>query len=108
MFQPAASIRTQVQNESVVVIGNLPEHRNFGFHNLLYFAAQTDRVVVAFAIDHDAVRHPAHLEVELLEVANFNWRVVKNVKAFGAKTIFLSNNGWQSSCDFPTRRRHYP
>src|SRR2546426_1596499 len=108
MFQPAAGIRTQMQNESVVVIGNLPEHRNFGFHNLLYFVAQTDRLVVAFAIDHDAMPYTAHLEVEFFEVANFNWRVVENVKGLGAKSIFLTNNGWQSSRDFPTRRRHYP
>src|SRR2546422_4159649 len=32
MFQPAAGIRTQMQNESVVVIGNLPEHRSFILH----------------------------------------------------------------------------
>src|SRR2546427_10699708 len=108
MFQPAAGIRTQMQNESVVVIGNLPEHRSFRFNNLLYFVAQTDRLVVAFAIDHDAMPYATNLKVDLLEVADFNRRVVKNVKVLGAKSIFLTNNGRQSSCDFPTRRRHYP
>ncbi len=72
MFQPAAGIRTQMQNESVVVIGNLPEHRSFRFNNLLYFVAQTDRLVVAFAIDHDAMPYTANLKVELLEIADFN------------------------------------
>ncbi len=96
-----------MQNESIVVIGNLPEHRSFRFNNLLYFAAQTDRLVVAFAIDHDAMRNAANLKVDLLEIADFNRRVVKNVKVLGAKSILLAGNRRQSRRYFPTRRRHY-
>src|SRR2546430_13102362 len=55
MFQPAASIRSQVQNEGVVVIGHLSEHGNFGGDDFLNFVAQTNGIVVAFAIDHDAM-----------------------------------------------------
>ena len=106
MFQPAAGVRTQVQNEGVVVIGNLSEHRDFGGDDFLNFVAQTNRIVVAFAIDHDPMRYAAHLEVEFLEVADFNRRVVENVKVLGAKSIFLTNDGRQSGSDLPTRCRY--
>src|SRR5258708_17617934 len=72
MFQPAAGVRSQMQNEGVVVIGNAAEHHGFSRHYLLHVCAQTFRIIVALAVDNDAVRDAAYLEIELIEIADFN------------------------------------
>ncbi len=94
MFEPAARVRSQMQNERVVVIRNAAEHRRFSFDDLLHFVAQANRIIVALAVDHDPVRDAADLKVELPEVADFDGRVVKNIEVFGAKSIRLTFSLW--------------
>src|SRR5215831_7736722 len=52
--------------------------------------------------------HPAHFEINLFEVADFNWRIVKNIEVFGAKSVRLSRYGWQARRDFPIVRGNNP
>src|SRR2546423_8770454 len=105
MLEPAAGIRAQVKNESVVAIRYLAAHHlDFRFHDLLHVASHAFGIVVAFAVDHDAMRNAFHVEYQCLEVAGFKWRVVKDVEVLGAKSILLTGHGWKSSGDFPNVR----
>ena len=66
MFQAAARIRSQMQDERVVVIGNAAEHRGLGFDNFLHVGAHALGIIVAVAVDHDPMRHAAHLKSRVL------------------------------------------
>src|SRR6266850_7892565 len=101
MFQPAAGVRSQMQNEGVVVIGNTAEHRRLSFDDLQHVGAQTLGIIVALAVDHDSVRDTADLKVELLEIADFKRRIVKNVEVLGPKSIRLTWRRRQAGSDLP-------
>src|SRR4030095_15301211 len=81
VFQPTTCIRSQVKYERVVFVGNLASHYlDFGFYDLLHITTHTFGVVVSFTINHDPVRNTLYVEHESLEIAGFEWRVVKNVE----------------------------
>src|ERR1041384_551677 len=80
VFEPATGVRSQMKNEGVVAIWNLAHQRHFGLNNLLHVESHSFRIVVAFTIDHDAVRHAFDVEYECFEIAGFKRRVVKNVE----------------------------
>src|SRR6266567_3697485 len=96
-----------MQNEGVVVIRNFSEHCDFGCDDLLDPGANSIRIVIAIAVDHDSMRHAENAEIDLLKVINFEWGVVKNVEIFSAKTIRFALNGRQAGSNFPARRRNY-
>src|SRR5215472_1563201 len=87
VFDAAAA--AQMQDERVVVIRNLSEQSYFGFHDLLHVPAHAVGIVIAFAVDDDAMRHPTHLKIDLLEVAAFKRRVVKDIEVLCAKCAWL-------------------
>jgi hypothetical protein len=72
MLQAPAGVRTQMQDESVIVIRDAAEHRHFGFDNFLDVSTHPFRIVIAFAVNDDAVRHAAHFKIDLFEVAGFD------------------------------------
>src|SRR5207245_6606258 len=108
MLQATATVRTQMQDESVIVVGNDAEHSGFGFDNLLHVSLHPFRIVIAFAVDHDAMGHAAHFEFDFGEVAYFERRVVKNIEVLSAKSVRLTGNGRQPGSDLPTRWCDYP
>ena len=103
MLEAAAGVRTQMQNESVIVIRNNAEHSGFSFNDFLDVSLHPFGIVITFAVDNDPMRHAAHREFNLLEIADFKRRVVENVEVFRAKRIWLAGNGRQPSCDLPAR-----
>ena len=63
MFESAAGVRAQVQNESIVVVRNSTEHRGLCLDDLLNVSAHALRIVVAFAVDHDPMPYTASHEL---------------------------------------------
>src|SRR5437016_5888567 len=107
MLESAARCRAQMQNKCVIVIRNFAEHANFGFDNLLHFALQSQGIVVAFAVDDDAMRDAVDAEIKLSKIADFHRRVVKNIEILGAKRVLLARQRRQTGGDFPTRWHYY-
>src|SRR5438045_9663909 len=107
MLQATAPVRTQMQDESVIVVGNDANHSGFGGDNLLHISLHPFGVIVAFAVDHDTMRHAAHVKFDFGEVAYFEWRIIKNVEIFRAKRVRLTR-GWETGGDLPTRWCDYP
>src|SRR5512145_465768 len=108
MLESAAGISTQVENESVVAIGNLATHHfNLGLDDLLHVASHSLGIVVSLSVDHDAMWNAFHIEYQRLEVADFEWRIVKNVEVLSAKCILLAWNNRKSGCNFPNIRSQY-
>src|SRR5262245_53436770 len=91
----------KMENECVVVIGNVIKQSYFGFNDLLHVAAHAFRIVIAFAVDHDVMRRPANLEIDLLEVAALDRRIVKNIEVLSAKVF-----GWPSTGGKPVAICH--
>src|SRR5437868_14108227 len=90
MLQATATVRAQMQDESVIVVGNDAQHSGFGLDNLLHVSLHPLGIIIAFAVDHDAMRHAAHFEFDFGEVAYIEWRVVKNIEVLIAKSVRLS------------------
>src|SRR5258708_38190440 len=101
MYQSAAGVRAQMQNESVVVIGNTAEHRGLGFYDFFDVGAQTLGIRVALAVNNYPMRDATHLKVELFEIADFKWRVVKNVEVLCLKSVLLTWRRGQTGGDLP-------
>ena len=108
MFQATTRIRTQMENESVIVIGNLAAHQlHFRLDDLLHVGAQLLGIVVSLAIDDDPMRHSLNFKRERLEITHFNRRVVENVEILRAKRILLPRHWRQSGRDLPRLRREH-
>ena len=107
MFESTTCIRSQVKNESVVVIRNLAHQRHFCLDNLLHVAPHAVGIVIAFSIDHDAMRNAFNVEYESLEVIGFERGIVENVEVFGAESVLLTEHRWKSRGDFPNVRREH-
>src|SRR4051812_41388981 len=101
MLNTAAASRAQVKDESVIVIGNRVEQSHFGFDNLLHVALHAFEIVVAFAINHDAMRHATYFELDFFEIADLERRVVEDVEVLSAEGIEFACNRWQSGGDLP-------
>src|SRR6185436_17928923 len=107
MFESAASVRSQMKNEGVVAIRNLAHQRRFSLDDLLHVDSHSFRIVVAFAIDHDAMRNAFDVEYECFEITGFERRVVKNVEVLGVKRVLLTKHRGQTRGDFPNIRREH-
>src|SRR6185503_1201281 len=105
MLKTATSVGSEVQDESVVTIWNLTAHYlNRRRNDLLHIASHSLRIIVAFAVDHDAMRHSLNFERYRLETADFHGRVIKNVKVFGAESIVWTALDRQSCSNLPRFR----
>src|SRR6185503_9828703 len=68
VLETAAGICTQVEKESVVLVGNLAAHYlYFGFHNLLNIASHFLSVIVALAVNYDSMRNAFDVEDDRFE-----------------------------------------
>ena len=93
MLEPTTRVCTNMKDERVVAIRNLTTHQlDLRFDDLLHVAAHSFRIVVPCSVDYDPVRNAFDVEYERLEVAGFEWRVVKDVEIFGAENISLSRH----------------
>ena len=88
------------------MIWDLTKKRDFAFDDFLHAISQSRRVVVSVAVDHEAMRHAANLELDFLEIAHFDGRVIKNVEVLGAKRIQLSCDRRQAGRNLPSRGRN--
>src|ERR1041385_164153 len=93
--------------KSVVVIWNFAHYLDFRLDDLLHVAAHAFRIVVSFTVDYDPVCDAFDVEDQGFEVADFKWRVVKDVEVLGAKSILLAQHCGQSGRDFPNVRREH-
>src|ERR1043166_8348329 len=104
-LQTAAGICTQVEKESVVLVGNLAAHYfYFGFHNLLNIASHSFCVIVALAVNYDSMRNTLDVEDDRFEIACFERGVVKYVEVLCTKRVLRSGRDRKSTGYFPNIR----
>src|SRR6266496_3323709 len=75
MFETAPGVRSQMQDKRVILVWNIAAHNfNFGGDYLLHILAHPLRIVIAFPINDDAMRHTFDVECYGFEIADFKGR----------------------------------
>jgi hypothetical protein len=101
VFEPAAARGAEQEEEGVVAVRHLAHHLGLDLGDAPRVAPQPLRLVVALAVDDDAVRDAPDLEREGLEVAGEEGRVVEHVEVLGAEGVRRAGDGRQARRDLP-------